>query len=43
MDVVSAACEPDAGNRYPSRIEDSNANYITLQYDVGAGSKFYAL
>ena len=37
MNVVSASGEPDAGWRYPSKIEDSNGNYVTLQYPQGSG------
>ena len=37
MNVVAAPGEPDAGTLYPSVMEDSNGNYITVQYCPGLG------
>ena len=38
MGSQSASGEPDAGTLYPTLIQDSNGNQITITYDVGAGS-----
>ncbi|MBI4910107.1 MAG: hypothetical protein HY820_41200 [Acidobacteria bacterium] len=35
MDCVSGGVEDDAGARYPTRIQDSNGNYIALRYLTG--------
>ena len=35
MGSLSAQSEPDAGLRYPTRVTDSNGNYITLEYLPG--------
>lgn len=38
MTVQSAAGETDAGTLYPSSIQDSNGNYIQIQYGPAAGT-----
>jgi hypothetical protein len=35
MGAKSAATEPDAGTLYPTKIQDSNGNYITIGYANG--------
>ncbi len=35
---TSAAAEQDAGTMYPTQIEDSNGNYITITYMAGIGA-----
>jgi hypothetical protein len=38
MNVQSASGEADAGTLYPSRLQDSNGNYIDIQYQTGIGA-----
>jgi len=38
MNVQSASGEQDAGTLYPSQMEDSNGNYIQIQYCQGLGA-----
>ena len=40
MNVISASPEQDAGTQYPSRIEDSNGNYVAITY-MGAVGETY--
>ena len=37
MGSKSAAGEPDAGSLYPTKMEDSNGNYIQIQYATSTG------
>jgi RHS repeat-associated protein len=37
MGSTSGGSEPDAGTMYPTVIEDSSGNYITIAYQAGAG------
>ncbi|MFN0101277.1 MAG: hypothetical protein ACKV2U_04200, partial [Bryobacteraceae bacterium] len=37
MGSTSATSEPDSGTRYPTKVQDSNGNYISLEYRAGAG------
>jgi RHS repeat-associated protein len=36
FDYVSLDPEPDAGTRYPTRLQDTNGNYVTIAYSTGA-------
>jgi RHS repeat-associated protein len=36
FDYVSLDPEPDAGTRYPTKIQDTNGNYVTISYLTGA-------
>jgi RHS repeat-associated protein len=36
FDYVSLDPEPDAGTRYPTKIQDTNGNYLTISYLTGA-------
>ena len=38
MSAQSAALEDDAGTLYPSTMNDTNGNFITLTYLAGVGS-----
>ena len=38
MYAHSAALEADAGTLYPTTMHDTNGNYITIQYQTGAGA-----
>ena len=38
MYAQSAALEADAGTLYPTAMHDTNGNYITIQYQAGAGA-----
>jgi len=35
MDAVSGGVEDDAGSRYPTKVQDSNGNFILLKYATG--------
>jgi RHS repeat-associated protein len=37
MGAVSSGLEQDAGTQYPTSMEDTNGNQITVLYDYGAG------
>ena len=37
MDSMAASTEPDKGTRYPTKVQDSNGNYIVIEYKPGAG------
>jgi RHS repeat-associated protein len=39
MGAQSSAGEPDAGTLYPTLMEDTNGNQITIQYASGSGSQ----
>lgn len=41
MTVQSASVEQDAGTLYPSQMEDSNGNFITLTYGPEAGCSYW--
>ena len=41
MNVVSALVEQDGGTQYPSQMEDSNGNFITLTYGPAIGYPYY--
>jgi RHS repeat-associated protein len=38
MDCVSGGVEEDAGSRYPTKVQDSNGNFIVLRYATGVDS-----
>jgi hypothetical protein len=35
---ISSGTEPDLGTRYPTRIQDSNGNFISIEYAAGKNS-----
>ena len=37
MSSISATTEPDSGTRYPTKVQDSNGNFISLEYKPGSG------
>jgi RHS repeat-associated protein len=38
MGCYSAGTEPDAGNRYPTIMQDTNGNQVLIRYQTGAGA-----
>jgi len=36
FDYVASDGGPDSGTRYPTRIQDTNGNYVTIEYTTGA-------
>jgi YD repeat-containing protein len=38
MGCISGGEEPDLGTLYPTQMEDSNGNYLTISYNQGAGT-----
>jgi hypothetical protein len=40
MDCVSGGTEDDAGSRYPTKIQDSNGNFIILRYATGINATY---
>ncbi|MBL8233761.1 MAG: hypothetical protein JNL98_35010 [Bryobacterales bacterium] len=40
MNSVSAASEDDAGTRYPTRMEDTNGNYVNIEYRPAKGATY---
>jgi len=40
MGAVPGGTEADAGLRYPTRMMDSNGNYVDIAYQMGAGASY---
>ena len=38
MGSVAGGIEEDIGTRYPTRVQDSNGNYILIRYNTGVGA-----
>jgi len=40
MDALSGGTEDDAGTRYPTRMQDTNGNYVDLRYLTGLNAPY---